>query len=54
VRRTEGRTGLALGARGIADGNAVFDNLDVRTVRHKTCRRSARRIFGLPTAATKD
>jgi hypothetical protein len=43
VRRTEGRTGRGAGAHAKADGKAVFCNRNVRTVRHKTCCRSARR-----------
>jgi len=45
VRRTEGRTGLHAAARTAANGKAAFRNRDLHAVRHKTCRRSARRDF---------
>jgi hypothetical protein len=45
VRRTEGRTGLHEGARRTAGGKTASGNHDVRAIRHKTGRRSARQLY---------
>jgi hypothetical protein len=45
VRRTEGRTGLHEGAHRTAGGKTASGNHDVRAIRHKTGRRSARQLY---------
>jgi hypothetical protein len=48
ARRTEGRAGLSVGAQRHEGARTALRHLAIRTLRHETCRRSARGNFTIP------